>query len=81
MLHLSRFNPENYPASILLEAGWILGQENLANTGIQSPDSPTRSESLYRPYNHRRLLGNDINSSLCNSVQTKTCQSSYSSET
>jgi len=70
-LHLSRFNPENYPASITLEAGWVLGPENLADTGIRSSDRPDRSESLYRPCYHSRLLGNDINSSLCPSFQRK----------
>jgi len=70
-LHLSRFNHGNYPASILLEAGWVLGPENLADTGIRSPDRSDRSESLYRPCFYSRPLGNDINSSLCPSVQRK----------
>ena len=35
------------------EAGWVsepvwIGAENLALTGIRSPDLPARSESLYR---------------------------------
>jgi len=39
--------------SILQEAGWApgpvwTGEENLAPTGIQSPDRPARSQSLYR---------------------------------
>jgi len=38
---------------IVQEGGWALGQvwtaaENLVPTGIQSPDSPARSESLHR---------------------------------
>ena len=44
---------EGDPISIVQEAGWAPGQvwtgaENLASTGIRSPDSPSRSESLYR---------------------------------
>jgi hypothetical protein len=42
------------PVSIVLEAGWApgpvwTGAENLAPTGIRSPDRPARSQSLYRP--------------------------------
>ena len=38
---------------ILQEAGWApgpvsTGAENLAHTGIRSPDRPARTESLYR---------------------------------
>jgi len=33
-LHLSHVNPENYPASIRLETGWVLGPENLADAEI-----------------------------------------------
>jgi hypothetical protein len=38
---------------ILQEAGWVpgpvwTGAENLASTGIRSPDRPARSKSLYR---------------------------------
>ena len=41
------------PAPIVEEAGWAqgpvwTGAENLALTGIRSPDRPARSESLYR---------------------------------
>jgi len=41
------------PVPILQEAGWTpgpvwTGAENLASTGIRSPDRPARSESLYR---------------------------------
>jgi len=43
-----RFNPGNNPAPIVKEAGWVprtvwKGAENLAPTGIQSPDPPARS--------------------------------------
>jgi hypothetical protein len=43
----------NDPVHILQEAGWVPGTvwtraENLAPTGIRSPDRPARSESLYR---------------------------------
>jgi hypothetical protein len=45
--------PERDPLLIAQEAGWVLepvwtGVENLAPTGIRSPDRPARSESLYR---------------------------------
>jgi hypothetical protein len=41
------------PVTIVQEAGWApgpvwTGAENLAPTGIRSPDRPTRSQSLYR---------------------------------
>jgi len=48
-----RFTPEKNPVRIVQEAGWASGPvwtrvENLASTGIRSPDRPSRSESLYR---------------------------------
>jgi len=47
------FTPEKDPVPILQKAGWApgpvwKGAENLALTGIRSPDRPGRSESLYR---------------------------------
>ena len=44
------FTPRNDPVTILHEVGWAPGSvrtcvENLAPTGIRSPDSPARSES------------------------------------
>ena len=47
------FTPGRDPVPILQEAGWALGPvwtgaENLAPTGIPSPDCPARSESLCR---------------------------------
>ena len=50
---LGRFTPVNDPVPIVQEAGWApepvwTGAENLAPTGIRSPDRPARSESLYR---------------------------------
>ena len=44
---------ERYPVPIVQEAGWApgpvwTGAENLAATGIRSPDFSARSESLYR---------------------------------
>ena len=47
------FNPGKYPVPIAQEAGWAsdpvwIGAENLAPTGIPSPDLPARSEPLYR---------------------------------
>ena len=47
------FTPGKDPVPIVQEAGWApgpiwIGVENLAPTGIRSPDRPARSESLYR---------------------------------
>ena len=47
------FTPGKDPVPIVEEAGWApgpvwTGAENLAHTGIQSPDCPARSHSLYR---------------------------------
>ena len=48
-----RFTPGKDPVPVVQEAGWAqgpvwTGAENLALTGIRSPDRPARSESLYR---------------------------------
>ena len=48
-----RFNSEKDPVPIVQEAWWAPRPvwtvvENLAATDIRSPDSPSRSESLYR---------------------------------
>ena len=45
--------PGKYPVPIVQEVGWApgsvwTGAENLAPTGIRSPDRPARSQSLYR---------------------------------
>ena len=50
---LGRFTPGKDPIPIVQKAGWATGPvwtgaENLASTGIRSPDRPARSESLYR---------------------------------
>ena len=60
-----RFSPGKDPVPIVQEAGWVpgpfwTGAENLATTGIRSPDRPARSESLYQlsypvPYNQTQL--------------------------
>ena len=56
-----RFTPSKDPVPIVQEAGWApgpfwSGAENLAFTGIRSPDRPARSESLYRlSYPGRRI--------------------------
>jgi hypothetical protein len=44
---------ENDPVPKVTDTGWVpglvwAGAENLATTGIQFPDRPARSESLYR---------------------------------
>jgi len=46
------FTPGKDPVPIVQEAGWAPGPvwtsaENLASTGIRSPDHPARSQSLY----------------------------------
>jgi hypothetical protein len=48
-----RFTPGKDPVPIVQEVGWApgpvwTGAENLAPTGIRSPDRPARRESLYR---------------------------------
>jgi hypothetical protein len=50
---LGRFTPRKDPVPIVQEAGWAPGPvwraaENLAPTGIRSPDRSAHSESLYR---------------------------------
>jgi hypothetical protein len=45
--------PGKDPVPIVQKAGWVpgpvwTGAENLASTGIRSPDRPARSQSLYR---------------------------------
>jgi hypothetical protein len=45
--------PGKYPVPFVQKAGWApgpvwTGAENLALTGIRSPDRPARSQSLYR---------------------------------
>ena len=52
-LRRGRFTPGKDPVPIVQEAGWApgpvwTGAENLALTGIRSPDRPARSELLYR---------------------------------
>jgi len=53
-----RFTPEKIPVPIVQEAGWApwpvwIGAENLAPTGIRSPDRPSRSSvaipTIYSP--------------------------------
>ena len=51
--HRPLFTPGKEPVPIVHEAGWApgpvwTGAENLASTGIRSPDRPARSQSLYR---------------------------------
>jgi len=48
-----RFTPGKDPVLMVLEGGWAPGPawadaENLAFTGIRSPDRPALNESLYR---------------------------------
>jgi len=49
----TRLASEKDPVPIVQEAGWTsepvwTGTENLAPTGIRSPDYPARKQSLYR---------------------------------
>jgi len=51
--HPGRFTPRKVPVPIVQEAGWVAelvwtGVENLAPTGIRSPDRPACSELLYQ---------------------------------
>ena len=57
------FTPGKDRVPIVQEAGWApgpvwTGAENLAPTGIRSPDGPSRSQSLYRLHYpaHSRLV-------------------------
>jgi len=58
------FTPEKDLVPIVQEAVWVpgpvwTGAENLAPTGIQSPDRPARSQSLYRlsyPAHNNKIL-------------------------
>ena len=57
------FTPGKDTVPIVQGAGWApgpvwIGAENLAPTGIRSPDLPARSESLYR-LSYPDPLGND----------------------
>ena len=50
-MRLGRFAPKKDPVPFVYEAGWAsgpvwTGAENLARTGIRSPDRPARSYSL-----------------------------------
>ena len=52
-MHRPLFNPWKDPVPIVQEAGWDpgpvwTGVENLASTGIRSPDRPACSQSLYK---------------------------------
>jgi len=49
----SLYPPGKDPVPIAQETGWATGpvwagEENLAQTGIRSPDRPARSQSLYQ---------------------------------
>jgi len=61
------FTPGKDLVPIIQEAGWApgpvwRGAENLAPTGIRSPDCPARSQSLYRlrylAHSPRVVIGN-----------------------
>ena len=51
--HPGSFAPGKDPVPIVQEAGWVpepvwMGAENLALTGIRTPERSARSQSLYR---------------------------------
>jgi len=63
------FTPGKDPVLIAQEAGWAprpvwTGAENLAPTGIRSPDRPPRSQSLYRLRYPAHLQINPLNEEL-----------------
>jgi len=60
--------PGKDPVPIVQEAGVWTGAENLAPTGIRSPDRPARSQSLYRllyPAHNLTCTGLELNLGLC----------------
>jgi len=78
------FTPGKDPVSIVQEAGWApgpvwTGAENLAPTGIRSPERPARSQLLYglsyrgplRCTDWMKVKGNMIYCGLCCSLQAK----------
>jgi len=61
----SSLPPGKIPLPIVQKAGWApgpvwTGAENLAPSGIQSPDRPARSQSLYRLRYPAHLKEGDI---------------------
>ena len=60
------FTPRKDPVPIVHKAGWAPGPvwtdaENLAPTGIRSPDRPSRSQSLYRlSYPGQKIRGTQM---------------------
>jgi hypothetical protein len=47
------YSKERDPVPVVQEAGWVselvwMGPEKIPSTGVRTPDSPARSESLYR---------------------------------
>jgi hypothetical protein len=66
--------PRERPDTHIQETGWVPGPvwtdaENLAPTGIRSPDSPARSQSLYR-LSFPAHINKYIISSACEDVRT-----------
>jgi hypothetical protein len=60
------YRRETNPLPLVQEAGWPRGSvwtdaENLAPTGIRSPDRPTSSESLYRLHSFMYFHQNKVN--------------------
>ena len=57
-----RCNPVKDPVTFVQEAGWALGQvwtsaQNLASTGIRSPDSPSHSEDYAMEKHKEKRVG------------------------
>jgi hypothetical protein len=66
------FTPGKYPVPIVQEAGWAsepiwIGAENLAPTGIRSPELPERRKSLY-PLRHPGYILKSVKLFICGDV-------------
>jgi len=69
------YHRERDPGPIAQEAGWEpepvwADEENLTPTGIQSPDRPVRSESLYRLSHPGPYFVNQVQKFCCNLLDT-----------
>ena len=72
-----RFIPRKDPVPVVQEADWVwTGAENLAPTGIRTPDCPASSESLYR-LSYRGPLWRNLNHYLLLLHLTKLFKFSY----
>ena len=86
-LYLFTFTPGKDPVPIVQEAGWAsgpawTGAENLAPTGLRSPDRPARRQSLYRLRYPAHCSASELLKFLLSHIklQNITGQNRYSSE-